>query len=303
MAANILTCTISMTNILLCTVIAALCIYFIPNSCTSQEILNADVQREFEATKETGDFGPELRLHEADDGKSTQSTVDDSQTTDAEDILIKLQPDENEIILDSGTADEKNVDTDINGLQDAPDADPTLIRKDQDFFSFTVNDIDGNLVKLDKYRGKVALVVNVASECGYTAGHYRALVHMQSVLEKTNKFVILAFPCNQFGAQEPGTNQEIKKIAEDVYDVNFPMFSKINVLDNDVPKVWQYLIEKSGNAPNWNFWKYLVDSNGQVLKAWGPWIPVDDIFHEVKEVVDNSMFEDESQFPPHGGEL
>ncbi|KAK3602385.1 hypothetical protein CHS0354_026272 [Potamilus streckersoni] len=200
MAANRLTCTIFINNVKFCIVIAALCILSLQKSCTSQEILNADVQGEYEAIQETKNFGPELLLHEADDGTSKP------ESTDAEDISIKLQPDENEIVLDSGTADEKEAYTDINVFQDPPEADPTLIKKDKDFFSFTVKDIDGNLVKLEKYRGKVALVVNVASECGYTDGHYRALVHTQSVLENSNKFVILAFPCNQFGAQEPGRN-------------------------------------------------------------------------------------------------
>ncbi|XP_074643191.1 glutathione peroxidase 7-like [Tubulanus polymorphus] len=151
-----------------------------------------------------------------------------------------------------------------------PDVDPTS--NHVNIYSFEVSDIDGNFISLDRFRGKVLLMVNVASECGFTDGHYKALVDLQRTLGKTGSFSVLGFPCNQFGAQEPGTNEQIKKFAQINYKVNFPMFAKINVVDGiTVAPLWKYLAEKSGSAPQWNFWKYLVSSDGEVLQAWGPW--------------------------------
>ncbi|ESO88262.1 hypothetical protein LOTGIDRAFT_86983, partial [Lottia gigantea] len=155
-----------------------------------------------------------------------------------------------------------------------------------DFYDFEVVDIHGNKVSLDEYRGMVTLVVNVASECGYTDSHYKALIRLQNVLGKQNKFTVLAFPCNQFGSQEPGSREDIITFTREKYHVNFPVFDKVNVLPPHVSEPWDYLIRKSGAAPNWNFWKYLLDENGQVLYSWGPWASVEDIYKPIKEAVD-----------------
>lgn len=154
-----------------------------------------------------------------------------------------------------------------------------------DFYSFTVLDAQGKWISMDRYRGQVLLVVNVASECGFTDGHYKGLVKLQDDLGPSGRFQVLAFPCNQFGSQEPKDSPEILHFAEEKYGVNFPIFHKINVINSDVPELWRHLEEKTGKVPSWNFWKYLVDSRGSVLNAWGPWTQVDEIYTEIKDAV------------------
>ncbi|CAC5386421.1 gpx [Mytilus coruscus] len=159
----------------------------------------------------------------------------------------------------------------------------------RNFYSFTVLDSKGKGVDLGKYKGKITLVVNVASECGYTDNHYKALSKIHNHLVTTGRFSVLAFPCNQFGKQEPGTNEEIQKFAKDRYRAKFPVFGKVNVIESDVSPAWQYLIDETGEAPSWNFFKYLVNENGDVLHAWGAWTSVDEIYSVVQEAVTNAM--------------
>ena len=133
---------------------------------------------------------------------------------------------------------------------------------------FKMRDIDGNEVKLDKYKGKVLLIVNTASKCGYTP-QYEGL---QSVYTKYKDkgFYVLGFPANNFGSQEPGTETEIKEFCTSKYHVTFPMFAKISVKGEDIDPLYKYLTEKETN-PNfagditWNFNKFLVDRHGNVV--------------------------------------
>uniref|UniRef100_A0A3Q3IN23 Glutathione peroxidase n=2 Tax=Monopterus albus TaxID=43700 RepID=A0A3Q3IN23_MONAL len=87
-------------------------------------------------------------------------------------------------------------------------------------------------------------------------------------------FNVLAFPCNQFGQQEPGSDKEIDSFVRRVYGVSFPRFSKIAVVRTGANNVYKYLVESSGKEPDWNFWKYLIDVNGKVVDAWGPDVSV-----------------------------
>lgn len=136
-----------------------------------------------------------------------------------------------------------------------------------DLYKFTLNSIDGEAIPLSTYKGKVVLLVNVASRCGYTP-QYTAL---ESLYEKYKEkgLVILGFPANNFGAQEPGTNAEIKSFCSTKYNVTFPMFSKISVKGDDKAPLYQFLTEKAN--PNvageikWNFTKFLADRNGHVV--------------------------------------
>ncbi|KAK7100258.1 glutathione peroxidase 7-like [Littorina saxatilis] len=146
-------------------------------------------------------------------------------------------------------------------------------------------DIKDNIVSLEKYRGKVSLVVNVASHCGYTDNHYKSLVRLQELLEDTKKFNVLAFPCNQFGKQEPGSNAEIFNFANEKYDVIFPMFAKVNVKGPNALDAWRYLNDKSGVEPDWNFWKYLVNHEGKLVKGWGPWMDPDKLFNIILQTI------------------
>jgi glutathione peroxidase len=129
-------------------------------------------------------------------------------------------------------------------------------------YDFTMNSIDGKPVPLAEYRGKVALVVNVASRCGFTP-QYTALEAMYRKY-KDQGLVVLGFPANNFKNQEPGTNEEIQLFCKRTYDVTFPMFSKISVLGEDKDPLYQFLTE-GGAAIEWNFTKFLVGRDGKVL--------------------------------------
>jgi glutathione peroxidase len=130
--------------------------------------------------------------------------------------------------------------------------------------------IDGADADFSQYKGKKVLIVNTASECGYTP-QYKDL---ESLYEQyKDKLVILGFPANNFGGQEPGTNEEIKKFCSDNYNVTFPMFEKISVLGDDQNAIYKWLTTKDLNGwneqqPKWNFNKYLLDENGNLLKYY-----------------------------------
>lgn len=127
---------------------------------------------------------------------------------------------------------------------------------------FTMDSIEGAPVPLASFKGKVALVVNVASRCGFTP-QYTSLEATYRKY-KDRGFVVLGFPANNFRNQEPGTNAEIADFCKRTYDVTFPMFSKISVLPPDKTPLYQFLTE-GGNEIEWNFTKFLVDRDGKVL--------------------------------------
>jgi glutathione peroxidase len=133
---------------------------------------------------------------------------------------------------------------------------------------FVVKDIDGKDVKLSDYKGKVILIVNVASKCGNTP-QYKGLEKLYTTY-KDKGFVILGFPANNFGSQEPGSNLQIKQFCTGKYDVTFPMMSKISVKGDDKAPLYKFLTEKETGGDfagdiEWNFTKFLVDRNGNVM--------------------------------------
>ena len=133
---------------------------------------------------------------------------------------------------------------------------------------FKVRDIDGKDVKLDKYKGNVLLVVNVASKCGYTP-QYEGLQSVYSKY-KDKGFYVLGFPANNFGGQEPGTEAEIKEFCTSKYHVTFPMFAKISVKGEDQDPLYKFLTSKETDPAfagdiTWNFNKFLVDRKGKVV--------------------------------------
>ena len=139
-------------------------------------------------------------------------------------------------------------------------------------YDFAVNDIHGKQRKLEEFKGKVLLIVNVASKCGFTP-QYKGL---EALYEKMHSrgLEVLGFPCNQFGAQEPGTAEEIESFCEMNYGVTFPLFAKVDVNGKDAAPVYKYLKkEKPGllgsEAIKWNFTKFLVDRNGKVIERYG----------------------------------
>ncbi len=140
-------------------------------------------------------------------------------------------------------------------------------------YDFSVNDIHGKEQKLDEYKDKVLLIVNVASKCGFTP-QYNGLEALYEKLHGRG-FEILGFPSNQFGAQEPGNEAEIAQFCELNYGVKFPLFSKIDVNGSDAAPLYQYLKKaKPGllgsEAIKWNFTKFLVDRKGKVVERYAP---------------------------------
>ena len=140
-------------------------------------------------------------------------------------------------------------------------------------YDFSLKDIDHKEVNLSQYRGKVVLVVNVASRCGYTP-QYEGLqkVYMKY---KDRGFVILGFPANNFMAQEPGTDEEIKTFCSAKYNVTFPIFSKISVKGDDIHPLYKFLTSKEtdpefGGDIKWNFSKFLVDKSGKIIARFEP---------------------------------
>jgi glutathione peroxidase len=139
-------------------------------------------------------------------------------------------------------------------------------------YDIEVTAIDGSRRRMDDYRGRTLLVVNVASRCGYTR-QYAGLEALYRKYE-TRGLTVLGFPCDQFGRQEPGTDTEIQKFCSDAFDVTFPMFSKIKVNGEDAHPLFVYLKDRKkgllGSASiKWNFTKFLIDSGGTVVKRYG----------------------------------
>lgn len=138
---------------------------------------------------------------------------------------------------------------------------------------FTVKDIDGKDVGLSKFKGKVLLVVNVASKCGLTTSNYSELSNLYEKY-KPQGLEILAFPCNQFGGQEPGSNSEIKQFACTKFKAEFPIFDKVDVNGPNTAPVYQFLKSSAGgflgDLIKWNFEKFLVDKNGKVVERYPP---------------------------------
>ena len=120
---------------------------------------------------------------------------------------------------------------------------------------------------LCQYQGKVILVVNTASFCGFTS-QYEGLEKVYAKY-KDQGFVVLGFPSNDFGQQEPGSNKEIADFCKNTYDVKFPMFAKSSVSGNNPNPLFKMLIAKTGTTPKWNFYKYLIDRNGNVVDSYG----------------------------------
>lgn len=139
-------------------------------------------------------------------------------------------------------------------------------------YSFTMKNIDGTDVPLSSFNGKVLLVVNVASKCGFTP-QYKDLEALYRKY-KDRGLVILGFPANNFGWQEPGTDAEIKTFCTTTYDVTFPMFSKISVKGKDQHPLYRYLTSDSTDPKfagdvKWNFTKYLIDRKGDIVGRFG----------------------------------
>lgn len=142
-----------------------------------------------------------------------------------------------------------------------------------ELYNISVKDIELNSVDLSNYKGKTLLIVNVASKCGFTP-QYKDLQHLYEKYQDQD-FEVLGFPCNQFGAQESGTNEEIQAFCDLTYNVSFKMFDKIEVNGPNASPLFKYLKHESPGilgteAVKWNFTKFLVNKDGQVVKRFAP---------------------------------
>jgi len=140
-------------------------------------------------------------------------------------------------------------------------------------YDFSVKTLSGDDVALSDYKGKVMLIVNTASKCGYTPQYAGLELLYQELSEKG--LVILGFPCNQFGKQEPGDADEIQQFCQTNYNVSFPMFAKVDVNGRHALPLYQYLKEQArgvlgSKSIKWNFTKFLVNKNGQVVERFAP---------------------------------
>lgn len=154
-------------------------------------------------------------------------------------------------------------------------------------YDFEVEDINHKIVKLEKYRGKVLLIVNTASKCGFTSQY----AGLEKLYEKYHDrgFEILGFPCNQFLWQEPGNEEEIKKFCKTKYGVKFDMFAKIKVNGKDAHPLYKFLKKRAKgfitDDIKWNFTKFLIDRDGNVVKRYAPYIQPKDIEGDVKKLL------------------
>jgi glutathione peroxidase len=154
-------------------------------------------------------------------------------------------------------------------------------------YDFSLPSIDGKPAPLAIYKGKVVLMVNVASKCGFTP-QYSALEALYEKY-KDKGFVVLGFPANNFGGQEPGTNEEIKTFCSTKYKVTFPVYAKVSVKGDDETPLYQYLTKEANPSLagdiKWNFTKFLVDRNGHVVQRFES--PVKPDSPEVVEAIEN----------------
>lgn len=154
----------------------------------------------------------------------------------------------------------------------------------KNFHSFTVKSASGAEVPLENFKDNVVLVVNVASKCGYT-NQYSGLEEMYEKY-KAQGFTVLAFPCNQFGGQEPGKDEEIQEFCQLNYGVKFPVMAKVDVNGSNAAPVFQYLKESAPGILGtemikWNFTKFLVGRDGKVLKRYAPQDEPKDMMEDV----------------------
>jgi glutathione peroxidase len=157
-------------------------------------------------------------------------------------------------------------------------------------FDFQATSLDGKPVDLGQYRGKVLLIVNTASECGFTPQYQGLETVYRELHGRSPGFEVLGFPCNQFGKQEPGTEAEIGAFCEKNYGVTFPMFAKVDVNGDNAHPLWKHL---KGEAPGvlgtegikWNFTKFLIGRDGKVIKRYAPQTKPEEIAGDIEKAL------------------
>jgi len=160
--------------------------------------------------------------------------------------------------------------------------------KQMSIYDFNVQNIDGNMVPMSYYKDKVLLIVNVASKCGFTP-QYEGLEKLYQIYKKDG-FMVLGFPSNQFLSQEPASNDKIKFFCQGTYDVHFDMFSKIDVNGENADPLYKFLKKQQGgflwmDSIKWNFTKFLVDREGNVVKRYGSSVRPREIDEDIKTLL------------------
>lgn len=155
----------------------------------------------------------------------------------------------------------------IKGAGEGAQGGANVVSPDSKFYGYEVKSIDGTPVKLADYRGKVVMVVNTASRCGFTS-QYKDLQEIYAKYQDRG-FVVLGFPSNDFLRQEPGTNKEIKEFCETNFNIKFPLFEKGSVKGDEIQPVFRYLTteadQKMAGSVSWNFEKFVINKNGQLV--------------------------------------
>lgn len=160
----------------------------------------------------------------------------------------------------------------------------------QSIYDINIRQIDGTRQKLEEYRGKVILIVNTASKCGFTK-QYEDLQNLWQ-LHKEDDFVILGFPANNFMNQEPGSNEEIIEFCQINYGVDFPMFEKISVKGKDIHPLYEYLTSKESNPEfggkiSWNFNKFLISKEGKIIARFSS--KTNPMSKDIQDAVENAL--------------
>ena len=157
-----------------------------------------------------------------------------------------------------------------------------------DLTTIPVTAADGSSIDLTSHKGEVMLIVNVASKCGFTP-QYEGLEALQRQY-RDKGFTVLGFPCNQFGQQEPGNAEEIANFCKLTYDVDFPIFAKIDVNGDDAAPIYKYLKDEApgllgSKAIKWNFTKFLVDRSGKVVKRYAPQTKPEELKQDIEALL------------------
>lgn len=190
-------------------------------------------------------------------------------------------PQENEKTAQDGTAPSETSGSKESVAQSNEDKQMTA-----PIYEFKAKSLNGEEISLDKYKGDVLLIVNTASKCGYTP-QYEGLEELHKKYSDRG-LRVLGFPCNQFGAQEPGDSAEIGAFCQKNYGVDFQMFDKVDVNGKDAHPLYKYLTHEAKGALGteaikWNFTKFLVDRNGEVLKRYAPTVKPEEIAPDIEK--------------------
>ena len=157
----------------------------------------------------------------------------------------------------------------------------------EEFYQFKINQLNGKEIAMSDFKGKAVLIVNTASKCGYTY-QYKGLEKLYQNY-KDSGLVVIGFPCDQFGNQEPGNSKEIQSFCRDNYDVTFPMSRKIEVNGANADPLYKYLKQKLkgilNNSIKWNFTKFLIDRNGNPFKRFSSTVEPEDIAPFINELL------------------